>query len=84
MFPLYKIEAKIGVVYIGRVDVGGKVTAKNIIIATGSVPFVPPGIPIDGKTVSLSIFIFPCLNWIQASLFKICLSDYCSWVACYK
>ena len=37
----------------GRVDVGGKVTAKNIIIATGSVPFVPPGIPIDGKTVRL-------------------------------
>ena len=35
----------------GRVDVGGSVTARNIIIATGSVPFVPPGIPIDGKTV---------------------------------
>lgn len=29
-------------------------TAKNIIIATGSVPFVPPGIPIDGKTVGKS------------------------------
>lgn len=27
----------------GRVDVGGQVTAKDIIIATGSVPFVPPG-----------------------------------------
>lgn len=27
----------------GRVDVGGEVTAKEIIIATGSVPFVPPG-----------------------------------------
>lgn len=27
----------------GRVDVGGEITAKNIIIATGSVPFVPPG-----------------------------------------
>ncbi|GFH27909.1 uncharacterized protein HaLaN_26301, partial [Haematococcus lacustris] len=38
----------------GRVDVGGQVTAKNIIIATGSVPFVPPGIPIDGKTVFTS------------------------------
>jgi dihydrolipoamide dehydrogenase len=24
------------------------VTAENIIIATGSVPFVPPGIEIDG------------------------------------
>ncbi len=34
----------------GRVDVGGSVTAKDIIIATGSVPFVPPGIQIDGKT----------------------------------
>ena len=38
----------------GRVDVGGTVTAKNIIIATGSVPFVPPGITIDGKTVFTS------------------------------
>ncbi len=36
----------------GRVDVGGEVTAKDIMLATGSVPFVPPGIPIDGKTVS--------------------------------
>ena len=27
----------------GRVDVGGEVRAKDIIIATGSVPFVPPG-----------------------------------------
>ena len=31
-----------------------KVTAKNIIIATGSTPFVPPGIEIDGKTVFTS------------------------------
>ena len=38
----------------GRVDVGGTVTAKDIIIATGSVPFVPPGITIDGKTVFTS------------------------------
>lgn len=35
----------------GRVDVGGEVTAKNIIIATGSVPFVPPG----ESTVQLTI-----------------------------
>jgi pyruvate/2-oxoglutarate dehydrogenase complex dihydrolipoamide dehydrogenase (E3) component len=28
----------------GRVDVGGQVTAKDVIIATGSVPFVPPGV----------------------------------------
>ena len=27
----------------GRVDIGGTVTARDIIIATGSVPFVPPG-----------------------------------------
>ena len=39
-------------VYAGRVDVGGTVTANDIMIATGSVPFVPPGIPIDGKTVN--------------------------------
>eukprot|EP00892_Ulva_mutabilis_P006293 jgi/Ulvmu1/4035/UM019_0012.1 len=38
----------------GRVDVGGTVTSANIIIATGSVPFVPPGIDIDGKTVITS------------------------------
>mmetsp|Transcript_6516 Transcript_6516/g.11744 ORF Transcript_6516/g.11744 Transcript_6516/m.11744 type:complete len:586 (-) Transcript_6516:134-1891(-) len=38
----------------GRVDIGGTVTARNIIIATGSVPFVPPGVPIDGKTVFTS------------------------------
>merc|ERR1719426_98094 len=38
----------------GRVDVGGQLTAKDIIIATGSVPFVPPGIKIDGKTVFTS------------------------------
>ena len=27
----------------GRIDVGGEVSARDIIIATGSVPFVPPG-----------------------------------------
>ncbi len=47
----------------GRVDVGGTVTARDIIIATGSVPFVPPGIPIDGKTVRpppLNLLLIPC------------------------
>ncbi len=29
-------------------------TAKDVIIATGSVPFVPPGITVDGKTVFTS------------------------------
>lgn len=38
----------------GRVDVGGSATAKDIIIATGSVPFVPGGIEVDGKTVFTS------------------------------
>lgn len=33
---------------------GGRVTAKNIIIATGSTPFVPPGIEVDHKTVFTS------------------------------
>lgn len=47
----------------GRVDVGGEVTAKNIIIATGSVPFVPPGIPIDGKTVFTSDHALK-LDWL--------------------
>ncbi|CAL8467252.1 g6788 [Coccomyxa elongata] len=47
----------------GRVDVGGTVTAKNIIIATGSVPFVPPGIPIDGKTVFTSDHALK-LEWV--------------------
>uniref|UniRef100_A0A7S3YM67 Dihydrolipoyl dehydrogenase n=1 Tax=Lotharella globosa TaxID=91324 RepID=A0A7S3YM67_9EUKA len=38
----------------GRVDIEGKVTAKNIIIATGSVPAVPPGIEIDNDRVFTS------------------------------
>jgi len=43
------------------------VTAKNIILAPGSVPFVPPGIQIDGKTVftsddSLKLEWVP--NWV--------------------
>lgn len=47
----------------GRVDVGGTVTGKDIIIASGSVPFVPPGIPIDGKTVFTSDHALK-LDWI--------------------
>jgi dihydrolipoamide dehydrogenase len=38
-------------------------TAKDIIIATGSVPFVPPGIEIDGKTVFTSDHALK-LEWI--------------------
>ncbi|KAL0917777.1 hypothetical protein M5K25_012865 [Dendrobium thyrsiflorum] len=37
---------------VGTVD--KEVTAKDILIATGSVPFVPNGIEIDGKTVFTS------------------------------
>lgn len=38
-------------------------TARDIIIATGSVPFVPPGIPIDGKTVFTSDHALK-LEWV--------------------
>lgn len=39
------------------------ITAKNIIIATGSVPFVPKGIEVDGKCSS-----FPDLSSPWCSL----------------
>ncbi len=40
---------------VQKVDVDGKIiTAKDIILSTGSVPFVPPGIELDGKTVFTS------------------------------
>ncbi|KAJ7563206.1 hypothetical protein O6H91_03G100600 [Diphasiastrum complanatum] len=39
------------------------VTGKNVIIATGSIPFVPPGIEIDGKTVFTSDHALK-LEWI--------------------
>jgi len=47
----------------GRVDVGGTVTGRDVMIATGSVPFVPPGVPIDGKTVFTSDHALK-LDWI--------------------
>lgn len=34
-----------------------EVTAENIIIATGSVPFVPKGIEIDGNSLSSIFFV---------------------------
>ncbi|KAM0951186.1 putative dihydrolipoyl dehydrogenase [Dioscorea sansibarensis] len=40
-----------------------EITAKNIIIATGSVPFVPKGIEIDGKTVFTSDHALK-LEWV--------------------
>jgi len=39
---------------VKRVGTDKTVTAKDIILAPGSVPFVPPGITIDGKTVFTS------------------------------
>merc|ERR1719163_746393 len=39
---------------VSLVGSGKTVKAKNVILATGSVPFVPPGIDIDGKTVFTS------------------------------
>eukprot|EP00803_Ostreobium_quekettii_P009717 evm.model.scf_343.7 EVM.evm.TU.scf_343.7 scf_343:49724-51340(+) len=47
-------EGRIRYALPGRVDVGGEASARDFIIATGSVPFVPPGIPIDGTTVFTS------------------------------
>ena len=45
-------------------DSGEKtLTAKDIILSTGSVPFVPPGIEIDGKTVFTSDDALK-LDWI--------------------
>lgn len=41
-------------VTIATADGEKTITAKDIVIATGSVPFVPPGIEIDGKTVFTS------------------------------
>jgi dihydrolipoamide dehydrogenase len=38
-----------------KIQVGDRtITAKDVIISTGSVPFVPPGIELDGKTVFTS------------------------------
>merc|ERR1719247_1565113 len=39
---------------VSLVGSGKTVKAKNVILATGSVPFVPPGIETDGKTVFTS------------------------------
>lgn len=66
----------------GRVDVGGEVTAKDIMLATGSVPFVPPGIPIDGKTVcNIKPEQCPCTLCCFSShtnmLFKLCFPCHC-------
>lgn len=34
------------------------ITAKDIIIATGSVPFVPKGIEVDGTVLVLNVELF--------------------------
>ncbi|XP_024369754.1 dihydrolipoyl dehydrogenase 2, chloroplastic [Physcomitrium patens] len=52
------------IVKYGRIGFSDKtITARNIIIATGSVPFVPPGIEVDGKTVFTSDHALK-LEWI--------------------
>ncbi|PNH07186.1 Dihydrolipoyl dehydrogenase [Tetrabaena socialis] len=59
----------------GRVDVGGEVTARDIIIATGSVPFVPPG----GRgcrrgsvagDIKFNVHAHPTLSEVLDELFK--------------
>lgn len=48
----------------GKVGLPDKiVTGRNVIIATGSIPFVPPGIEIDGKTVFTSDHALK-LEWV--------------------
>lgn len=48
----------------GKIGLADKtIRARNIIIATGSVPFVPPGIEVDGKTVFTSDHALK-LEWI--------------------
>merc|ERR1719487_1888147 len=39
---------------VNLVGAGKTITGKNVILATGSVPFVPPGVETDGKTVFTS------------------------------
>jgi dihydrolipoamide dehydrogenase len=58
LFKKHKITSYQGVGRIlapGQVEVGGakpeKLSAKHIVIATGSEPFAVPGIPFDGKRV---------------------------------
>eukprot|EP00746_Dinoflagellata_sp_MGD_P120249 gnl/MRDRNA2_/MRDRNA2_55859_c0_seq1.p1 gnl/MRDRNA2_/MRDRNA2_55859_c0~~gnl/MRDRNA2_/MRDRNA2_55859_c0_seq1.p1 ORF type:complete len:546 (-),score=106.94 gnl/MRDRNA2_/MRDRNA2_55859_c0_seq1:193-1830(-) len=45
----------------------GEVTAENIIIATGSEPFVPPSMEVDGMTVFTSDHALK-LHWIPKSI----------------
>ena len=48
----------------GKIGFSDKtIRARNIIIATGSIPFVPPGIEVDGKTVFTSDHALK-LEWI--------------------
>ncbi|KAL1504277.1 hypothetical protein AB1Y20_010686 [Prymnesium parvum] len=44
----------VGPTEVELVGAGKTVKADNVILATGSVPFVPPGITLDGKTVFTS------------------------------
>ena len=56
------------------------ITAKNIIIATGSVPFVPKGIEVDGKHPFLLIPIFTIMQFNKVLLSNVIFmleSTYC-------
>ncbi len=49
------IHGRAKVAGLQKIQVGDRlITAKNVILSTGSVPFVPPGIELDGKTVFTS------------------------------
>jgi dihydrolipoamide dehydrogenase len=53
MFSLMSDQGKQKVRYGKAGSPDKEITARNIIIATGSVPFVPKGIEIDGKYFSV-------------------------------
>lgn len=50
----------------GRVDVGGSVSAKDIIIATGSVPFVPPGMACSSLPSIMNLMLWLRLGVARA------------------
>ena len=52
----------------GKIGFADKtVMARDIIIATGSVPFVPPGIEIDGVYLFLSSRVGIFFDWMLCS-----------------
>lgn len=49
-----KQAVQVGDSRLGASEAYRKITAKDVILSTGSIPFVPPGIKLDGKTVFTS------------------------------